>query len=136
MDDKLKYLIKRCLSAGIDLMIFGIIGKLSEPITQYKNADGQYYTHSGIVILMYYSLFLFQDIFFRKTLGKYLFKLEIKSLDRFELKKTERIFRLIIRRTFDLLDLICPIFYLVFIAVNKKNQKFGDYISKMIVVSK
>jgi uncharacterized RDD family membrane protein YckC len=85
---------------------------------------------------MYYSLFLFQDIFFRKTLGKYLFKLEIKSLDRFELKKTERIFRLIIRRTFDLLDLICPIFYLVFIAVNKKNQKFGDYISKMIVVSK
>lgn len=136
MNDKFKYLLKRILSAGIDLIVFAILGKLLEPITKYQNQDGNYYTPIGIVILTYYVFFLFQESFFGKTLGKYLLKFEIKELEKLETRKYEKFFRLFVRRSFDLLDLICPFFYILFIVFNGKNQKFGDYISNIVVAEK
>lgn len=136
MNDKFRYIFKRMISAGIDLIIFALLGKLLEPITRCKNEDGNYYTPIGVVVLIYYLFFLFQDFFFNKTIGKYLLKFEIKTLEGFSVKQSTRIFRLFLRRFFDLLDLICPFFYILFIIFNSKNQKLGDYVSEMLVTEK
>jgi len=132
-EDKIKYTLIRGTSAIIDILFFLIIMKLLSPYIGTKNADGYYYTNTAIGILQYYLIQLSQEIFFGKTIGKRLFKLGLYLEDEKTFFGTNRILRIIIRRLFDLVDFLCPFFYIGFILFSKKNQKLGDYISKMIV---
>jgi uncharacterized RDD family membrane protein YckC len=132
-EDKIKYTLIRGTSAIIDILFFLIIMKLLSPYIGTKNADGYYYTNTAIGILQYYLIQLSQEIFFGKTIGKRLFKLGLYLEDEKPFFGTNRILRIIIRRLFDLVDFLCPFFYIGFILFSKKNQKLGDYISKMIV---
>lgn len=133
-EDKIKYIVIRGLSAIVDIFFYATIMKLLSPYIGTKNADGNYYTNTAIGILFYYIIQLSQDIFFGKTLGKRLFKLGLYLEDEKPIFGTNRVLRIINRRLFDLLDIIlCPFFFIGFILFSKKNQKVGDYISKMIV---
>ena len=132
-EDKIKYILIRGTSAIIDILFYLIIMKLLSPYIGIKNADGYYYTNTGIGILQYYLIQLSQEIFFGKTVGKRLFKLGIYLEDEKPFFGTNRVLRILIRRLFDLVDFLCPFFYIGFILFSKKNQKLGDYISKMIV---
>ncbi|HQZ23775.1 MAG TPA: RDD family protein [Flavobacterium sp.] len=132
-EDKIKYILIRGTSAIIDIILFLIIMKLLSYYIGTKDADGYYYTNTGIGILQYYIIQLSQEIFFGKTIGKRFFKLGLYLEDEKAFFGTNRVLRIIIRRLFDLVDFLCPFFYIGFIFFSKKNQKLGDYISKMIV---
>jgi uncharacterized RDD family membrane protein YckC len=132
-EDKIKYIVIRGTSAIIDVIFFLIIMKLLSPYIGTKNADSYYYTNTGIGILQYYLIQLSQEIFFGKTIGKRLFKLGIFLEDEKPFFGTNRVLRIIIRRLFDLVDFLCPFFYIGSIFFSKKNQKLGDYLSKMTV---
>lgn len=53
-----------------------------------------------------------------------------------EINGYKKYFRIIIRRLFDLLELVCPFIYLIPIVLTKKNQKLGDLIAKIVVTQK
>ena len=135
---KLKLLSIRLTAALIDILIFAIILKVLEPFIYYKEVDGNRYTHSGILLfLLYYIVFLSQDIFLNKTVGKYIFKLEMTSditSEKNSYKKYyKKYYKIIIRRAFDLLEIVCPFLFIIPFLLTKKNQKIGDLISKTIV---
>ncbi|WP_125722173.1 RDD family protein [Flavobacterium ustbae] len=133
---KINYLTKRALSAMVDLLFFALIMKALEPLIQYRNLDGKTYTHTGVFFLVFYIVFIVQDILFNKTIGKYLFKFEIKFENHNVIKKRKKYFKLIIRRTFDIIELVCPFIYILFIVFTKKNQKLGDLISGIVILEK
>ncbi|MEG0850848.1 MAG: RDD family protein [Flavobacterium sp.] len=130
---KLKLLSIRLTAALIDILIFAIILKVLEPFIYYKEVDGNRYTHSVIVFLLYYIVFLSQDIFMNKTVGKYIFKLEMTSDIKSEKNSYKKYYKIIIRRAFDLLEIVCPFLFIIPFLLTKKNQKIGDLISKTIV---
>ncbi|MEG1025453.1 MAG: RDD family protein [Flavobacterium sp.] len=130
---KLKLLSIRLTAALIDILIFAIILKVLEPFIYYKEVDGNRYTHSVIVFLLYYIVFLSQDIFMNKTVGKYIFKLEMTSDITSEKNSYKKYYKIIIRRAFDLLEIVCPFLFIIPFLLTKKNQKIGDLISKTIV---
>lgn len=134
--NKLNYLLKRMIAATIDLLIFALIIKALEPFIAYKDSHGKGHIDTGVFLLLFYLVFILQDIFFNKTIGKYLFKLEMKFDDTNEIKGLKKSFRLIIRRSFDLLEMVCPFIYILFILFTKNNQKLGDLISHVIVAEK
>lgn len=136
MNYKVKYLIVRCLSASIDLMIFGIFGKILEPLIGFKNMDGEYSLHAWTIICLYYSIQLSQDLIFGKTIGKRIFKLEMGYVSGRKQNNIEKYFRIILRRVFDFIDLVCPFIYFGMIFFSKKNQKLGELISGVIIYRK
>lgn len=133
---KINYLIKRIIAAIIDVLFFALIVKALEPIFEYQDTDGKTYIHTGIYVLLFYMIFIIQDILFNKTIGKYLIKFEIKFDNDNQIKGYKKYFKLIIRRIFDLLELACPFIYIIFIISSKKNQKLGDFISGIIIIEK
>jgi hypothetical protein len=133
---KQNYLFKRVGAALIDILIFGLIIKGLEPFVSYKHSDGQRYTHSAIVFFLYYLVYILQDVFMNKTVGKYIFNLEMIFENPQETNRYKKYFRIIIRRIFDLFELLCPLVYLLSIILTKNNQKLGDIISKIIIKPK
>ena len=133
MKDKINYIFIRGTSAILDVIFFAIVLKLLDPYISVKGADGIYYTNTGIGILIYYIIQISQELIFGKTIGKRLFKLGIYPDDEKNFIGINRVLRIIIRRLFDLLDFLCPFFYIGFIFFSKKNQKLGDFVSKMVV---
>lgn len=127
------YLIKRIASAFIDFIIFIIIMKILESYLGNKTNDGYSYTTLQ-TISFFYTYLLIQDLIFRKTLGKRIFKLEIKVLENSEKEIEYKYLRIAARRFFDLFEIVCPLIYLISISVTDKNQKLGDKISKTLVV--
>ena len=67
IEDKIKYIVIRGLSAIVDILFYATIMKLLSPYIGTKNADGNYYTNTLIGILFYYIIQLSQDIVFGKT---------------------------------------------------------------------
>lgn len=130
---KINYLVRRASSAAVDLLVFAICCKLLEPIFGEKNLDGTYSFNSGLVLILFYSFYLIQDIFFKKTIGKYLLKLELNFEKPSDLNGYRKYLKIVLRRLFDLIELVCPLIYILFIISTKNNQKLGDLISKITV---
>jgi uncharacterized RDD family membrane protein YckC len=70
-----------------------------------------------------------------KTIGKHIFKLEM-VFDNVQSNGYKKYIRIVIRRIFDLFELVCPFIYLLSIILTKKSQKLGDIIAKMIIKPK
>lgn len=135
MNKKVNYLIKRTLSALIDLFVYAIVGKMIGFI--WNNGEGETSVPLSVAILLYYLVFFVQEFFFNKTIGKFLFKLELVVSDEHtNLSFFQRFVRLLFRRVFDIFELICPFLYVIFILVNKRNQKLGDFLTGVSVVIK
>ncbi|MFH6966164.1 RDD family protein [Flavobacterium sp. FlaQc-28] len=130
------YLFKRVFAFGIDFIILALTVKILFPYISYKNSSGESYIKTEIGLLIYYLFFILQDVFMSKTIGKYIFKLQMTFDHPMEIKGYKRYFRIIIRRIFDLLELVCPFLYLITIVLTKKNQKLGDLIAKIVVTQK
>jgi len=130
----INYIFRRTLSAFTDIVIFAFIMDLFEVYLGTKNADGGY--SYGVVesIISFYSYFLIQDLLFRKTLGKRIFKLEIRVLENNNGKTEYKYLRIFARRIFDVFEFVCPFIYLIAISITDKNQKLGDKISKVEVI--
>ena len=133
---RLHYLIKRPLAATIDVLFFALITEIIGPFFEYKSTDGANYIPTGIFILLFYAILIIQDILFSKTLGKYLFKFEIQFENDNQIRGYKKYFKLILRRLFDPLEMICPFIYILSIIFTKKNQKLGDLISGIIILEK
>lgn len=133
---KTNYLIKRPLAATIDVLFFALIVEIIGPFFEYKSTDGTNYIPTGIFILLFYAILIIQDVIFNKTLGKYLFKLEIQFENDNQIKGYKKYFKLTLRRLFDPLEMICPFIYILSIIFTKKNQKLGDLISGIVILKK
>lgn len=127
------YIFKRIFAFTIDFLLLCLIFNLLFPYISYKTNDGSNYVHTVIGVLFYYLFFISQDIFFNKTVGKYIFKLKITFENTPETNGFKKYFRIIVRRIFDLFELVCPFIYIITIVLTKKNQKLGDLISKIII---
>lgn len=127
------YFIKRATAAFIDFIIFVIIMKILEPYIGHK-IDGQYYTNTLPTIIAFFFYLLIQDVLFRKTLGKRIFKLELKLLENKNRMVSNYYFRIITRRVFDMFEIVCPFLYIISIAITDKNQKIGDKLTQIIVI--
>ena len=130
------YLFKRVFAFGIDFIILALTVKILFPYISYKNSIGESYIKTEIGLLIYYLFFIFQDVFMNKTIGKHIIKLQMTFDNPMETKGYKKYFRIIIRRLFDLLELVCPFIYLITIGLTKKNQKLGDLIAKIVVTQK
>lgn len=131
---KQNYLLKRVGAALIDLLLFALLIKVLEPfIFQEHSIDPRNTDNNGFFFLVYYLVYLSQDIFMNKTVGKHIFKLEITFDNEKEPNGYKKYFRIIVRRVFDLFELVCPFIYIFTIALTKKNQKLGDLISQIII---
>jgi uncharacterized RDD family membrane protein YckC len=127
------YFVKRALSALIDFMIFVIAMKILESYIGNK-IDGQYYTNTIPTIIAFFFYLLIQDVLFRKTLGKRIFKLELKLLENENSIVSNYYFRIITRRVFDLIEMVCPFIYIISIALTDKNQKIGDKLTRIMII--
>ena len=127
------YIFKRIFAFGLDFLLLAVIIKILFPYISYQNSLGESYIQTEIGFLFYYLFFLSQDIFLKKTFGKYIFKLEMTFDNPSETKDYSKYFRIITRRAFDLFELVCPFIYILTIILTKKNQKPGDLISKIII---
>lgn len=127
------YIFKRFFAFAIDFLLLAVIIKALFPYISYQNSLGKSYISTEIGILAYYVFFLSQDIFMKKTIGKYILKLEITFDNTYKTEGYSKYFRIITRRAFDLFELVCPFIYIFTIALTKKNQKPGDLISKIII---
>lgn len=130
------YLFKRVFAFGIDFIILALTVKILFPYISYKNSSGESFIKTEIGLLIYYLFFIFQDVFINKTIGKHIFKLQMTFDNPMEINGYKKYFRIIIRRLFDLLELVCPFIYLIPIVLTKKNQKLGDLIAKIVVTQK
>lgn len=130
------YLFKRVFAFGIDFIILALTVKILFPYISYKNSSGESFIKTEIGLLIYYLFFIFQDVFMNKTIGKHIFKLQMTFDNPMEINGYKKYFRIIIRRLFDLLELVCPFIYLIPIVLTKKNQKLGDLIAKIVVTQK
>lgn len=130
------YLFKRVFAFGIDFIILALTVKILFPYISYKNSSGESFIKTEIGFLIYYLFFIFQDVFMNKTIGKHIFKLQMTFDNPMEINGYKKYFRIIIRRLFDLLELVCPFIYLIPIVLTKKNQKLGDLIAKIVVTQK
>ncbi|MFH6934254.1 RDD family protein [Flavobacterium sp. FlaQc-30] len=130
------YLFKRVFAFGIDFIILALTVKILFPYISYKNSSGESFIKTEIGLLIYYLFFILQDVFMNKTIGKHIFKLQMTFDHPMKIKGYKKYFRIIIRRIFDLLELVCPFLYLITIALTKKNQKLGDLIAKIVVIQK
>ena len=130
------YLFKRVFAFGIDFIILALTVKILFPYISYKNSSGESFIKTEIGLLIYYLFFILQDIFMNKTIGKHIFKLQMTFDNPMEINGYKKYFRIIIRRLFDLLELVCPFIYLIPIVLTKKNQKLGDLIAKIVVTQK
>jgi uncharacterized RDD family membrane protein YckC len=126
------YIVRRVASALFDFIVFAIILKILLPYIGNK-IDGEYYTDTFPTIIAFFFYLLIQDLFFKKTLGKFIFKLEFKLLEDENKTKSNKYFRISARRVFDVFEIICPFIYLISISITDKNQKLGDKITKIIV---
>ncbi|MEZ0180609.1 RDD family protein [Flavobacterium oncorhynchi] len=133
---KSTYLFKRVFAFGIDFIILALTVKILFPYISYKNSSGESFIKTEVGFLIYYLFFIFQDVFMNKTIGKHIFKLQMTFDNPMEIKGYKKYFRIIIRRIFDLLELVCPFLYLIPIVLTKKNQKLGDLIAKIVVTQK
>ena len=134
---KRNYLSKRIGAALIDLLLFALIFKAVEPFLFYEHSrDPRNTDNNGFFFLIYYLVYVSQDIFINKTIGKHIFKLEMSFENEQETNRYKKYFRIIIRRIFDLFELVCPLVYLLSIILTKNNQKLGDIISKIIIKPK
>ena len=130
------YLFKRVFAFGIDFIILALTAKILFPYISYKNSSGESFIKTEIGLLIYYLFFIFQDVFMNKTIGKHIFKLQMTFDNPMEINGYKKCFKIIIRRLFDLLELVCPFIYLIPIVLTKKNQKLGDLIAKIVVTQK
>ncbi|PXY40089.1 hypothetical protein DMB65_14980 [Flavobacterium cheongpyeongense] len=134
---KRNYLSKRIGAALIDLLLFALIFKAVEPFLFYDHSrDPRNTDNNGYFFLVFYLVYLSQDIFMNKTIGKHIFKLEMTFDNVQEPNGYKKYFRIIIRRIFDLFELVCPFIFLLSIILTKNNQKLGDIISKIIIKPK
>lgn len=134
---KRNYLSKRIGAALIDLLLFALIFKAVEPFLFYEHSrDPRNTDNNGFFFLIYYLVYVSQDIFINKTIGKHIFKLEMSFENEQETNRYKKYFRIIIRRVFDLFEVVCPFIYFLPIILTKKNQKLGDIISKIIIKPK
>lgn len=134
---KRNYLSKRIGAALIDLLLFALIFKAVEPFLFYEHIrDPRNTDNNGFLFLIYYLVYFSQDIFINKTIGKHIFKLEMSFENEQETNRYKKYFRIIIRRVFDLFEVVCPFIYFLPIILTKKNQKLGDIISKIIIKPK
>ncbi|CAD0001223.1 RDD family protein [Flavobacterium salmonis] len=130
---KRDYIFKRIGAALIDLFLFALIIKIVEPFLFYEHSRNPANTdNNGYFFLVYYFVYLSQDILMNKTIGKHIFKLEM-VFDNVQPNGYKKYIRIVIRRIFDLFELVCPFIYLLSIILTKKNQKLGDIIAKMII---
>ncbi|GGD33769.1 RDD family protein [Flavobacterium orientale] len=131
MNDKLKYLIKRVLSAFFDLVVFAIV---CEPFGFiWNNGEGETNLPTYIFFALYYFVICTQEFFFNKTIGKFLFGLKLEYENNIDIYGVQKFFKLFIRRAFDFIELICPFSYFIFIIVNKENKKLGDYLTGITI---
>ncbi len=86
-------------------------------------------------VVTYYTFiflyFLVQEIFWHKTVGKKLLRLEIIHKDR----KKIRWYQVILRNIFRFIDVVTIVGFLI-TPFTSKNQRLGDIISKTMVVEK
>lgn len=131
--EKINYLVRRASSASVDLLVFAIFCKVLEPFFGEKNLDGTYSFAGGLVIVLFYLFYLIQDIFFKKTIGKYLLQLELNFEKSSNIKGYRKYLKIVFRRLFDLIEIVCPLIYILFIVFTKNNQKLGDLVSEITV---
>jgi uncharacterized RDD family membrane protein YckC len=86
-----------------------------------------------VVFPLYYIVFCSQEFFFNKTIGKLLLGLRLEFLNDISMFWGQKLFKLLIRRAFDFIEIVCPFLFIIFILVNKKNQKLGDYLAGIII---
>jgi uncharacterized RDD family membrane protein YckC len=126
------YMVRRVGSALFDFILFAIIMKILLPHIGNK-IDGGYAADTFPTIMAFFFYLLVQDLFFKKTLGKFILKLELKLLEDENKTISNKYFRIIARRVFDVFEIICPFIYLIPITITDKNQKLGDKITRIIV---
>jgi uncharacterized RDD family membrane protein YckC len=127
------YIIKRIASALIDLLVFALIMKTISPYIGIKDEDG-YYLSTFIIIIGYFTFVVLQDLLFKRTLGKFIFKLKIELLETKNDRLEYQYLRIISRRIFDIFEIICFFIYIIPISISNKNQKLGDMLTKIVVV--
>ncbi len=127
------YFFKRGLAALIDVLFYAVIMKICEPILG-NEINGDYYTHTGLAILCFYIIMLVQDLLFKRTIGKRLLSLKFEFLEDKNGQNDKQKLRLIFRRLFDVLEIICAFIYIIPVLVTEKRQKLGDHLSNIVVV--
>ena len=127
------FIIKRIASALIDLLVFAIIMKIISPYIGNKYENG-YYIHDYISIMGYFTFVILQDLLFKRTLGKFIFKLKMELLETKNNRLELQYLRIISRRIFDIFEIICFFIYIIPISISNKNQKLGDMLTKIVVV--
>jgi len=130
-------LIKRFIAYLIDLilalslgyfyaMMFGVKGKTSGSYS-LPGRWGQF-----IVLALFFIYFFTQELYWKKTLGKRLFNLEVVKVDGSRLTASD----VLKRRIFDSLELLfIPPIAFIAILTNKNQQRIGDLLAKTMVAT-
>lgn len=139
-NEKVQLLGRRIVAYSIDMFLasFLCIGMilLLIPLSMYISKDELLLITGKIdTTVTYYSFvfiyFLVQEMFWHKTVGKKLLKLEIVHSD----GKKLQMYQLILRNVFRIVDVVTMVGLLI-TPFNSKNQRLGDILSKTVVVAK
>lgn len=136
---KVQLLGRRMAAYSIDMFIasflyIGIV-LLVVPLSKYISKDELLSITANIdKTIFYYSFlliyFLVQELFWYKTIGKKMLKLEIILSDGQKLK----MYQLILRNIFRIVDVVTFV-GIILMVFNSNNQRFGDILSKTKVVT-
>ena len=118
MNDKLRLIFKRVLAALIDLLFFAIIAEGFGFIWDY--GDSETNLPSYVFLPLYYIVFCSQEFFFNKTIGKLLLGLRLEFLNDINMFWGQKLFKILVRRAFDFIEIVFPFLFIIFILVNKK----------------
>ncbi len=125
-------LLRRVLSYIVDLFLIVLVMVFLSVLLGDKQPDGSYnvkFPWALIPMSFYIVYFVIQEHFFRKTLGKRIFKLEIIPENNKPLSFT----RSFVRHLFDFVDIFCLVGVLM-IFLSKNNRRIGDRLSKCDII--
>ena len=131
MNDKLRLIFKRVLAALIDLLFFATVAKGVGFLWNYGNGETSLSLY--VVFPLYNIVFCSQEFFYNKTIGKLLLGLRLEFQNDINMFWGQKLFKLLIRRAFDFIEIVFPFLFIIFILANKKNQKLGDYLAGITI---
>ena len=121
---------KRVFAFCIDISIIGLLFQVYFNFFGIPN-DEDGYTIRGVdalfMLLAWYLFFVLQEFYFKRTIGKLIFGVEIRKVDDSPITLTD----ILRRRSLDILELIfIPIIPLVLVLTTKDKQRIGDLLAK------
>lgn len=122
--------VKRLFAFCIDISLVGLLFQVYFNYFGIPNDEGGY-TVRGVdalfMLLTWYLFFVLQEFYFRKTIGKLIFGVEIIKVDASGIRFTD----ILKRRGLDVFELIfLPIVPLVLVLATKDNQRIGDLLAR------